>query len=55
MSSGDTIALVVVGIVLVAAAAIRELTLRMEHTRPQSPVCPTCGLRARHKLWCPYR
>lgn len=55
MSAGDTIALVVVGVVLVAAAGLRELTLRIEHTRPPSPVCPTCEQRERHKLWCPYR
>ena len=54
MSPGDTIALVVVGVVLVAVAALRELTLRMEHTGPPSRVCPSCGQRARHKLWCPY-
>ncbi|HKF16472.1 MAG TPA: hypothetical protein VKF14_04655 [Candidatus Dormibacteraeota bacterium] len=55
MSTGDTIALVVVSIVLATAAALRELTLRVEHTRPPSPVCPSCEQRARHKLWCPYR
>jgi hypothetical protein len=54
-SSGDMVAVVLVGCLLVASAVLRELTLRTRPARAKPAICPECGLRADHKLWCPER
>ena len=55
MSSGELMAVVLVGCLLVASAVLRELSLRTGPVRSKPALCPECGQRGDHKPWCPER
>jgi len=55
VSSGELMAVVLVGCLLVASAVLREVSLRTRPVRSKPALCPECGQRGDHKLWCPER